>query len=136
MLYEIQIGKKYSKVVDDAMTFVIKHLDLPNHVWVDIRVKKLPDLQNGWCLDLEDDGNHHFFEIEINKNMPREEMLKTIFHEMKHVEQAATGKLQQLFWQGKDYRNCPYDDRPWEIEAYSFEQDIIDLYRKRDLQYK
>ena len=51
MLYEIHTGKRFSKVVDDAMTFIVNHLDLPSHVWIDITMQKLPEGSCGGCVD-------------------------------------------------------------------------------------
>jgi len=132
MLYEIQTGKKHAKVIDDAMSFIINHLDLPEHVWVDIFVKTNHDGSCGGAVDVEDDewGYHHFH-VDINSKLSHDEMIVTLFHEMKHVEQTANGRLDQTIWEGKDYSNVAYLDQPWEKEAYEFESRTILLYRSQ-----
>lgn len=131
MLYEIHTGKKYQKVIDDAMSFIVNHLDLPEWVLVDIFVKSLPEGSCGGCVDMEDDGDHHYFHVDINSKLSRDEMIATLFHEMKHVEQTANGRLDQTIWEGRDYKNVVYYDRPWEKEAYEFESRTVLLYRSQ-----
>ena len=79
---------------------------------------------------MEDDGEYHQFEIDINNKQPLEEMVATLFHEMKHVEQTATGRLDQTIWEGVSHKDTPYEDRPWEKEAYEFEFRTVLQYRR------
>lgn len=132
MLYEIHTGKKYSKTIDEAMGFIIDHLDLPNNVWVDLFIVSNKDNSCGGSVDMEkDDDGYHRFHVDINNKLSRDEMIVTLFHEMKHVEQTANGRLDQTIWEGKDYSNVAYLDRPWEKEAYEFESRTILLYRDK-----
>jgi hypothetical protein len=132
MLYEIHTGKKYTKVIDKAMGFVIEHLDLPNNVWVDIFINATKDNSCGGAVDMEkDEDGYHHFHVDINSKLSHDEMIVTLFHEMKHVEQTANGRLDQTIWEGKDYSNVAYLDRPWEKEAYEFESRTILLYREQ-----
>jgi hypothetical protein len=132
MLYEIHTGKKHAKVIDDAMTFIVDHLDLPDNVWVDLFVVANKDGSCGGAVHVEEDewGYQHFH-VDINSKLSRDEMIVTLFHEMKHVEQTANGRLDQTIWEGKDYSNVAYLDRPWEKEAYEFESRTILLYRNK-----
>ena len=128
VLYEIVRGKRYKKLIDEAMSFVIDHLSMPENVWVDIHVKELGVGSWGWCNDLEEEDGYHHFEIEINKQLPPENMTSVIFHEMKHVEQIATGSLYKSIWEGVDQSKVRYQDRGWEKEAYEFEIDMMLLF--------
>jgi hypothetical protein len=128
VLYEITRGKRYKKLIDEAMTFVIGHLSMPENVWVDINVKELGVGSWGWCNDLEEEDGYHHFEIEINKQLSPENMVSVIFHEMKHVEQIATGSLYKSIWEGVDQSKVRYQDRGWEKEAYEFEIDMMLLF--------
>jgi beta-galactosidase GanA len=132
MLYEIRTGKKYAKVIGDAMTFIVDHLDLPNNVWVDLFITSNKDNSCGGSVDMEEDeyGYHHFY-VDINNKLLHDEMVVTLFHEMKHVEQTANKRLDRTIWEGKDYGNVAYLDRPWEKEAYEFESRTILLYRNK-----
>lgn len=124
MLYEIHNGtQKLRRAIDEAMTFVIKHLNLPEDTWVDVEF--ISKGSAGGCVDTEDGT----FLVEINRKQSLDEIVATLFHEMKHVEQTATGKLDQLMWEGVDYTGTPYYDRPWEKEAYAFEEQLTTWYR-------
>ena len=131
MLYEIHTGKRHHKLIEDAMAFIVTRLNIPEDVWVDIYVKSLEEGSLGGAVDMEDDGEYHYFELEINSKQSREEIVATLFHEMKHVEQTATGRLDQFIWEGKDYSNVDYMDRPWEKEAYAFEHRTVYEYKLR-----
>ena len=126
MIYEIHNGtQKLRRVIDEAMTFVVSYLDLPEDTWVDVEF--ISQGSAGGCIDTEDGT----FLVEINKKQSLDEIVATLFHEMKHVEQTATGKLDQLMWEGVDHTSTPYYDRPWEKEAYAFEEQITNKYRSQ-----
>lgn len=129
MIYEIHTGKKYQKIVDKAMSFIIDHLQIPEDVFVEISFESLADDNCGGCVDMEHDGEYHIFEMDINKKLTEDEIVTTLFHEMKHVEQTATGKLDQSIWMGRDYSGVDYSELPWEKEAYEFESRAISIYR-------
>jgi len=61
MLYEIHTGKKYSKTIDEAMGFIIDHLDLPNNVWVDLFIVSNKDNSCGGAVDMEEDDDEGSF---------------------------------------------------------------------------
>lgn len=129
MLYELhKCPKQYKSEIDRAMSFVIGLLDIPEHVYCNIQFREWAGVSVGGCIDMEDDGEYHYFEIDINKRQPLEEILATLFHEMKHVEQTATGRLDQTMWEGVSFKDVPYDDRPYEKEAYEFESRAISKY--------
>jgi len=75
----------------------------------------------GLCLFDGDD-----FEIEINESLSRKELIKTLCHEMVHVQQYITGELVEerceRIWKGVDHTDVNYVDCPWEIEAYKMEE--------------
>ena len=127
MLYELH-GCRNKKAIDHAMSFVSTLLNIPENVYIDIYFKQSPSA--GGCIDMEDDGEYHQFEIDINNKQPLEEMVATLFHEMKHVEQTVTGRLDQTIWEGVSHKDTPYEDRPWEKEAYEFEFRTVLQYRR------
>ena len=127
MLYELH-GCRNKKAIDHAMSFVSTLLNIPENVYINIYFKQSPSA--GGCIDMEDDGEYHQFEIDINNKQPLEEMVATLFHEMKHVEQTATGRLDQTIWEGVSHKDTPYEDRPWEKEAYEFEFRTVLQYRR------
>lgn len=120
MQYEVSGGNKQKRdVVNKAMSYVIHLVKIPSNVYVEI--------------DFIRSGNHNVlqdtktrFLIEINSQVSLAEIAYTVFHEMKHVEQLASGRLRHqgflTFWEGKDMPFIEYHQRPWEIEAYNFEK--------------
>jgi Zn-dependent peptidase ImmA (M78 family) len=75
------------------------------------------------------------FTLFIDKNLPEEEKIRTIAHELVHVKQYVYNELneQMTMWRGKkvsedDYLN--YNDRPWEREAYKMEKKLYGDYIK------
>lgn len=59
----------------------------------------------------------------------REEVMKTIIHEMAHINQLARGDLSwvdgNLEWKSETY-DCEYDETPWEVEAIELEEALFD----------
>ena len=129
MLYEYENGSaKVRAIVDNAMAIVINHIDIPDNVNVTFEFAKSNSC--GGCVDMEvdEDGVHQFY-VDLNSKQSAEELTATVFHELKHVEQNANRRLDQTIWLGKDYKDVQYADRPWEIEAYAFEEQMMGLYR-------
>ncbi len=92
--------------------------------------------------DLQDDGVDGFTDliycdkdeieihVEVLRDIDEEEIIKTLAHEMVHVKQYACKQLtdapnHMMKWKGQ---LLPYEDNaPWEQEAYSREQELIQL---------
>ena len=120
MIYTVEGGTKAQrKVVDSAMSYVVHLLNIPNKVHIEIVLGKF--ISHGVRSD-----SKNSFEIEICKSVNDVEIAYTVFHEMKHVEQLASGRLGHqgfiTFWEGKDMPFIEYHQRPWEIEAFNFEK--------------
>lgn len=60
--------------------------------------------------------------IEINKHQSVNNILLTLFHEIKHVEQIACGDLKENIYKGEDTKTYEYDARPHEQDAWEFEK--------------
>lgn len=61
-----------------------------------------------------------------------------VCHEMIHLRQMVEGRLGmdartgKAFWDGKVYDNkTDYFERPWEIEAFAEQDELLKLYRKK-----
>jgi len=70
--------------------------------------------------DYNSSGKPREFILEINRNQSDNEILRTLAHEMVHVQQYAYGKLNEeaTRWCGeKCARDLVYHEQPWEIEA-------------------
>ena len=130
MIYELEGGnKKQQNIVVEAMSFVDPYLNLPDNVFIEVVL--MPCSSSG-CIDLEidEEGDHNFL-VEINTKQSLQEIVATVFHELKHVEQTFNKRLDQMNWNGVDYTNTPYIDRPWEKEAYGFEEETCKQWSNR-----
>ena len=121
--------------------FELDHYDAD----IDIRfVKKCDGDAGGYCFGDEDE-----VEIEIATHVQGEPLsFKTILvnlaHEMVHAKQIITGQLidhglkmattddggvsliKSSTWEGVEHTDTPYDEQPWEIEAYALERQVYD----------
>lgn len=74
----------------------------------------------------------------LNKDLSRANLYDLLYHELIHVKQYNNKELQitpdSIVYLSKTYSNIPYDDRPWEIEAYKY-QDIL-KYQVNKLYYE
>ena len=81
------------------------------------------------------------FLIELNSNQCESEMIATIAHELVHVKQSVSKEVVYKFdkdvnkllvsWKGKELGEAsqiPYRERPWEVEAFSKEQILADMF--------
>lgn len=85
--------------------------------------EKMRDYGQTIVNDYNDRNLPRDFIIEIKRNQPKEELYRTIAHEMVHVKQYVYNELneQQNLWCGKKINSdeIPYHEQPWEIEAES-----------------
>jgi len=101
---------------------------------------------DAFCTQIE----NKYFIIEVSKQLPLNEQIKSIAHEMVHCKQFHSKKLQykenKIFWRNKAYNNNSlsrdsltideyhsYLNLPWEVEAYELE---ADLYNNFLMQYE
>ena len=81
------------------------------------------------------------FVIELHSNQSTSEMISTLAHELVHIKQGVSKEvvykfdkeLNKLFvsWKGKDLGEVgqvPYSERPYEIEAFSKEEILADMF--------
>lgn len=119
MMYEVSGGTKAQrKIVDEAMSYVIDHVDVGNaYIYIE-----LGSYGSNGVIQI----GSRTFEIEVAKKTSMEEIVYTVCHEMKHVEQLMQRRLVykdgKSLWLGEDHSNTIYFDRPWEVEAYKFEK--------------
>ena len=103
---------------------------------ISILFKKIPPQENtiGTCL-MQD--NNRTFEIEIQKGLSFDEIVKTVCHEMVHVKQYARNEMTDSNWKGKlrwrnrfIKKNTSYSKLPWEREAYRKQKTLSKSYYK------
>lgn len=105
-------------LLDKAVHFASEFLKLD--IEFTIEFESLKRHQYGFCDYDEDD-----IVIVIAKRLSPENVVRTLFHELVHVQQYETGRLKHNgIWEGKEY-NCSYDDNPWEREAYEIEEKMM-----------
>ena len=99
-----------------------------------IMSNKIPEKENtiGTCL-MQD--NNRSFEIEIQKGLSFDEIVKTLCHEMVHVKQYARNEMtdsylkRQMRWRNRFIKkNTSYSKLPWEREAYYWEKRLYEKY--------
>ena len=100
---------------------------LKSHIIVTIRfIKNLPVCGFTEVDGYNSKGKPREFILEIQRGMSEEELLKTLAHELCHVKQYAYGELNEkgTKWLSRkyDHDDLPYNQRPWEIEAYKTEK--------------
>ena len=91
---------------------------------------------NGTCSTLDSVSRPRMFEIEMDNNLEDGEYIKTLFHELTHMEQRLRKKHQYRVswkdyskWKGKKVNDdIAYDLLPWEIEANEQEEKLTDEY--------
>ena len=135
-LMEVTGGwKLHRKVAYDCVQHSFNQL-MPRIRKIDIQVHLNKNLHHRTGLygmmDMQDDRT---FRLDIDYS-DMNEMEHTIMHEMVHVKQYLTKELVQLkdvyVWKnvafGKYHTNYRY--RPWEIEAYNKEEELIKSFKE------
>jgi hypothetical protein len=82
-------------------------------------------------------GEGYQYAIYVNENMKRGESLTILSHELYHLQQYHSKRLVVLEngivnWEGNnvDVLSVPYNDRPWEIEAFNNQRKLESELRK------
>lgn len=124
--------KKFKKtdkqLLRDGVRWFLSRKSL-NHVEVNL-VRLNDPADHGYA----DHVGPYEFDIAINPKASRTDFtkLRTLFHELTHVEQFATGRLASTekgwFWMGDNMDHVAYEEQPWEIEANAVESILAELY--------
>jgi hypothetical protein len=120
--------KDKREIVEKVVSWCIKEM-MPRMKTLEVLVN-LKDLKGkayGYCM--EGDNNREF-ELEIDKNLSLYELVSTTCHEMVHVKQYARRELRAdkygntLWKKSGQFNNTPYEDCPWEKEAFRMEGEL------------
>lgn len=125
MIYEVNNTPKKLDIalLDKAVSFACDYLKLD--VDLTIEFESMKRHQCGFC---DYDGEYDEVIVTIAKRLSLHEMIVTLFHEMIHVQQYASGRLEHGGkWLGKVY-NCAYEELPWEIEAHAMESKMMEKF--------
>ena len=116
-------NKKQQQIIERALWFAKSYL-LPRHRIDEIEIESVKGLQaHGDCYD----SDYRSFVIRVNKELSEQDLLTTIFHEFVHIKQ----HIKREF--GGDVfaisnEEVAYEDRPYEIEAFRLEQEMLEEY--------
>ena len=116
-------NKKQQQTIEDALWFAKSYL-LPRHKIDEIEIESWKDLpHDGDCYDADDRS----FIIRVNKELSKEELLTTIFHEFVHIKQHIKKEFGGDVF-GISNEEVAYMDRPYEIEAFRLEKEMLEEY--------
>ena len=88
---------------------------------IEIDLEKLNDDFQGFCTEIDD----RVFHVQIEKRLRDDDFLTCLFHELTHVEQ----HLRNKFGIREDNDKMHYLDRPYEIDAYTKQEQLLEEYR-------
>ena len=116
-------NKKRQRTIEDALWFAKSYL-LPRHKIDEIEIESWKDLpHDGDCYDADDRS----YIIRVNKDLSKEDLLITIFHEFVHIKQHIKKEFGGDVF-GISNEEVAYMDRPYEIEAFELEKKILEEY--------
>jgi len=114
-----------NKLMDKVVVFACDFLDLDVDLEIEFR-----GVENGGYVEFEEGED---VVVGINPKQTKNELIRTIFHEMVHVKQYVEGDLSHEnsdnLWKG-EVVDVPYSDRPWEKEAYEQEEAMWHIFTK------
>lgn len=122
MIYEVanQPKKIETALLDRAVSFACEYLHIDTSFVIEFQ--SLKNYQYGLCDYDEDDAV-----IVIAKRLSPKNVVRTLFHELVHLEQYVDGRLENgspLVWRGVPTYG-DYENLPWEAEAYKVEVDMM-----------
>jgi len=97
---------------------------------------------DGWCEWKDHYVKPREFGLLIRSTMPDEDIYLTVAHEMVHVKQMLREEHAERFkpsyktyWFWDDHTSTPYEEQPWEIEAFYLQELLWSDY-KEEKQHK
>lgn len=130
-------SEKFEALASDVICWCFNKL-LPYHstIHVDVHFKGIrKGGADGYCEWIDSNVAPREFKITVERSLGKENIIKTIIHEMVHVKQYAKGELAERYkdghkqlWKAVDHSNTKYDDQPWEIEAHTLQDSLYEEY--------
>lgn len=98
------------------------------NVIISVKGTGLEDGVDGYCLCTEeaDNGRPIEFELDIRGNRGVDHAIKCMAHEMVHVWQMCTGRINEKQY----HKTVDFYNSPWEIEARELEEPLYEMYLK------
>ena len=115
-------GKKSQRQLAEDITLWYINEKLPRYknLNIEIDLEKIDDVQ-GYCVEID----KRTFSVVIDKRLQGDDFITCLFHELTHVEQ----HLRNKFGIREDNDNIHYLDRPYEIDAYTKQEQLLEEYR-------
>lgn len=118
MIYEVanQPNKIETALLDRAVSFACDYLQIDTDFTIEFQ--SLKNYQYGLCDYDEDEAV-----IVIAKRLSPKDVVRTLFHELVHLEQYVDGRLKNgspSVWHEVPTYDA-YKNLPWEVEAYTLE---------------
>ena len=120
---EINGGTKSQRQLTEDITAWFINTKLPRFkiLYIEIDLEKIDDAQ-GYCFKSEPKTFH----IGIDKRLQGDDFVTCVFHELTHVEQQLRNKF-GINDEAND--DIHYLDRPYEIDAYAKQEQLLEEYR-------
>ena len=120
--------------LNKVLNFAEKYLKLNPRMNIHIEfVRNKGILWKGQYEGMDQHGETHH--IDISDGLEKEDMIKTMFHELVHVKQTEEGDLSidGKSWKGKlyktDHMEVDYEHLPWEVEAFKLEEKMWEEFK-------
>lgn len=134
---EILSKKEVRKITYTFGELLLGQKLFPNISLTIFYTNNLNYLEWGYCNPLDDERKYHReFEFVLNPSICRKNQIKTIAHELVHMQQFARGKLKHhsnlnFTWMGKvlNPNRYKYQNIPWEKDAIQEEIKLYEWYK-------
>ena len=115
-------GRKSQRQLAEDITawYINKKLPRYKNLNIEIDLEKIDDVQ-GYCVEID----KRTFSVVIDKRLQGDDFVTCLFHELTHVEQ----HLRNKFGINDDNDDIHYLDRPYEIDAYIKQEQLLEEYR-------
>ena len=115
-------GKKSQRQLVEDITSWYINTKLPRYknLNIEIDLEKIDDAQ-GFCTEID----KREFHIQIDKRLEGDDFITCVFHELTHIEQ----HLRNKFGINDDNDKIYYLDKPYEIDAYIKQEQLLEEYR-------
>jgi hypothetical protein len=143
----VSVSGTTSKKLIDYIQRVAEYLRLDDYdTFIELNIQKKCDSDaGGYAHGDDNDVSIEIARTCMGEKYSRKEIMINIAHEMIHAQQLASGRLYNkgfVFkkinskekclayayeWEGETYIDTPYDEQPWEIEAYTMEKEVYDI---------
>ena len=127
------------ELITAAVLFAYDYLKLPAHITTDIFFNNKRDPFLGFALWNEEEQSAEIF---IYQWQSTYQLIKTLFHELAHIQQHWLEKLicSEDFaikeWLGVEYAFTDrvteaYNDYPWEVDAINLERELMAAFKEK-----